>query len=115
VDGEADPAAADVEHVLIGLEPQLPPDELALRALRLREIQLRAREVGTRVVEVLVEEGPEELTVEVVVVRDVAMVSPRASSGFRTIRARVRLPRMRRRVLGSPCPMCLVVPSGSSR
>ena len=73
---EAPPAAADLEHVVVGAELELLADAAAASALGVRERLVVALEDRARVGHRLVEEEREEVVAEVVVVGDVA---PRAA------------------------------------
>jgi hypothetical protein len=75
VDGEAAPAAADVEQPLALFEGELRADELELRPLRLLQRLGAARPDRARVGHRLVEEQREEVVRDVVVVRDGALVA----------------------------------------
>src|SRR5436190_7531469 len=68
MDGEASPAAADVEHAHSRLELELAADELELRSLRVLERLRSLLEQGAAVGHRLVEEESEELVRDVVVV-----------------------------------------------
>ena len=85
VDREAAPAAADLEHVVVGAELQVRADPVELGALRLGERQLRRLEDRARVRHRLVEHQLEQLVAEVVVVGDVA---PRAQQAVAAVQPR---------------------------
>src|SRR5262245_13961437 len=69
-DGEAAPAAADVEHGLAGLETQLPAHQLELVRLRLLEFAVGIAVVGARVDHEGIQEQLVEGVRDVVVMRD---------------------------------------------
>ena len=74
VAGERAPAAADVEHRLARLEPQLAADHVELLPLRRVEIVAPVVEIGAGVDHVLIEPQGVERIGDVVVVGDVALV-----------------------------------------
>ncbi len=75
MDGEAAPAASDVEHSLAGPQAQLLADQLELRFLGLLERAGTAREVGAAIGHRPIKEQREELVARVVVVADGAPIS----------------------------------------
>src|SRR5712691_2650572 len=75
-DGEAAPAAADVEKRLPRLEPELAADEIDLVLLRLLELAVGVAVVGARVEHERVEEQGVEIVRHVVVVRNGLGVPP---------------------------------------
>ena len=83
VDGEAAPAAADVEHALARLEVELGADQLELRLLRLLERRGAAREDRAAVGHRGAEEQREELGRQVVVVAHRAGVALAAVAACR--------------------------------
>ena len=70
--GKAAPAAADVEHALTRREAELGGDMRLLRRLRGLEAHLRLGEIGAAILEVGIEEEPEEVGREIVMMGDVA-------------------------------------------
>ena len=72
MDREPTPARADLEQVVAGLQIQLPAQAIELCELRLFQGSVVPIEERARVHHGLVEEEPEEVVREVVVVRDVA-------------------------------------------
>ena len=70
MDGKAAPAAADVEHLHPGREPELGGDEIELHPLGLLEGLGAAREDRAAVGHRVVEEQTEEVVADVVVVAD---------------------------------------------
>ena len=75
---EAAPAAADLEHAIAGLEPELVADPLILAPLRVCERLVRPLEDRARVGHRLVEHQREEIVPEVVVVGDVPACTEKA-------------------------------------
>ena len=75
-DGEATPAAADVEERLVGLEAELAADEVHLVFLRLLELAVGLAVVGAGVEHERVEEERVEIVGYVVVVGDGLGVPP---------------------------------------
>src|SRR4030095_14878262 len=71
VQRESAPAATDVENLVTGLEQQLACDVIALRELGRLERHVAVAEIGAGVVHVAVEEGAEQLLVEIIVVMHV--------------------------------------------
>jgi hypothetical protein len=71
VERETAPAAADLEHVVVRPDAELLAEPPVLRLLGIRQRLAGMLEVRARVGQRLVEEEPEELVAEVVVVMDV--------------------------------------------
>src|SRR5271157_5116451 len=60
VNGETSPSGPDLQHLVVGREPQLLADTIQLGSLCLLECGLRVPEVSTRVRESRIEKQPEE-------------------------------------------------------
>ena len=71
MDGKPAPAGADLQQVVVGVEPQPLADAVELGDLGLLEVGALVREPGARIHHLLVEEGGEEVVAEVVVGGDV--------------------------------------------
>src|SRR5262249_48457200 len=116
-DAEAAPAAADVEHALTWLEPELLAHEVELVRLRLLELAVGIAIVCAGVHHQRVEEQGVEVIGHVVVMRDRPRVVLLAAPAHRTASWAWR-PRHPRRVFISPLPlreMRLLWPSSCAR